>query len=48
MLTKLSTFVLVGIDVVPVEFELYVSAGLPKAAPVGAKGFRLVGQCFEI
>jgi magnesium chelatase family protein len=35
MLAKLSTFALVGIDAVPVEVEVDVSAGLPKTVLVG-------------
>src|ERR1700756_1422745 len=35
MLAKLSTFALVGIDAVPVEAEVDVSAGLPKTVLVG-------------
>src|SRR5260221_3083304 len=35
MLAKLNTFALVGIDAVPVEAEVDVSAGLPKTVIVG-------------
>src|SRR5579885_920012 len=35
MLAKLNTFALVGIDAVPVEVEVDVSAGLPKTVLVG-------------
>jgi magnesium chelatase family protein len=35
MLAKLKTFALVGIDAVPVEVEVDVSAGLPKTVLVG-------------
>src|ERR1700726_3284114 len=35
MLAKLKTFALVGIDAVPVEAEIDVSAGLPKTVLVG-------------
>src|SRR6266566_2768290 len=35
MLAKLNTFALVGIDAVPVEAEVDVSAGLPKTVLVG-------------
>lgn len=35
MLAKLNTFALVGIDAVPVEAEVDVSAGLPKTIIVG-------------
>src|SRR5260370_20852535 len=35
MLAKLNTFALVGIDGVPVEVEVDVSAGLPKTVLVG-------------
>jgi hypothetical protein len=34
MLAKLNTFALVGIDAVPVEVEVDVSAGLPKTVLV--------------
>src|SRR5947208_12362135 len=35
MLAKLNTFALVGIEAVPVEVEVDVSAGLPKTVLVG-------------
>ena len=35
MLAKLNTFTLVGIDAMPVEAEVDVSAGLPKTVIVG-------------
>src|ERR671926_876470 len=35
MLAKLKTFALVGIDAVPVEAEVDISAGLPKTILVG-------------
>jgi hypothetical protein len=35
MLAKLNTFALVGIDAVPVEAEVDVSAGLPKTVVFG-------------
>src|SRR5439155_23248269 len=38
MLAKLNTFTLVGIDAVPVEAEVDVSAGLPKTVIVGSNG----------
>ena len=36
MLAKLNTFALVGIDAVPVEVEVDVSAGLPKTVMVSS------------
>jgi hypothetical protein len=41
MLAKLNTFALVGIDAVPVEAEVDVSAGLPKTVLI--KRIRPVG-----